>query len=904
MKKTKIPRKKVRGKNMKRLFACLLSLSMIPANGVAVFAAQEQAKAASTQKSAKVKTQVEDTQETSVKFAQDSLTTTIGHFQKFRFENIDINDISDVTYKVADQNILKITANSIYDNSTEYEAHSVEYVPEGQKAGETTVTATITKRDGTKIVVGPETFTVKGQEDSNVVPIKSYGLYKALFNEDYKSVDENNDGMIQKSEVKNISKVDFTYISGSRAFDNDELNFLKNATECKKLDFGGDSKLTNIDFVSNMSKLEEVSLRGTGITTIGTALDSVKDQLEFLNLADTKIPLTERMQYIRTKEANVVESSKKINIIEPAGVLNENDQKNITIGDEKLASYGFVSGNHSCKELYILASDNIEGKSTNIEIKDGDVTKNIKINFTKKGDTTPSLAQKSITTTMSCFPKIECKNVDDDTWVEAISSDTSIIRIVDDGDPWDEDGRKEAIYLEPQKTGNAEIKIQFHCYNRGETYYDTLKVKIDSIEDGTVPLTSFNEYYGLLDKDYNHVDKNRDYKIDENEIKDVDKIYTHSSDMTNESLVGLEKAVNCTSFSTSCGEITNIEFLKNYPKLKEVDLAYSGVKDISALNEIKDQLTELDLNGTGVSINQRFSFIKTNEITLEEGSKIVNPICPSGITTYSDTIKVEDEKVAKMEEEYLEDEEYSEDVLVAKGKVGDTTKIIITNGNNKVEIPVKIIAKSGNPSKPDTPTTEEPKPTEPTKPTTEEPTPTQPTTAAPQKVEKIIVTAPSNKLSAGKKVKLTANISNDASNKNVTWTTSNKKYATVDKNGVVKFNKKAAGKTVTITAYATDGSGKKATFKIKIMKGTVKKIKITGKKTVKAGKTLSLKAKVTASKGANKKLKWTSSNTKYATVSGSGKVKALKAGKKKSVKITAMATDGSGKKATVTIKIK
>ena len=82
--------------------------------------------------------------------------------------------------------------------------------------------------------------------------------------------------------------------------------------------------------------------------------------------------------------------------------------------------------------------------------------------------------------------------------------------------------------------------------------------------------------------------------------------------------------------------------------------------------------------------------------------------------------------------------------------------------------------------------------------------------------------------------------------------------------------------------------GKKATFKIKIMKGTVKKIKITGKKTVKAGKTLSLKAKVTASKGANKKLKWTSSNTKYATVSGSGKVKALKAGKKKSVKITAM----------------
>ncbi len=88
------------------------------------------------------------------------------------------------------------------------------------------------------------------------------------------------------------------------------------------------------------------------------------------------------------------------------------------------------------------------------------------------------------------------------------------------------------------------------------------------------------------------------------------------------------------------------------------------------------------------------------------------------------------------------------------------------------------------------------------------------------------------------------------------------------------------------------------------MKGAVKKVAISGKKTVKAGKTLKLKAKVTAAKKANKKLKWTSSNTKYATVSGSGKVKALKAGKGKKVKITVMATDGSGKKKSVTIKIK
>ena len=195
----------------------------------------------------------------------------------------------------------------------------------------------------------------------------------------------------------------------------------------------------------------------------------------------------------------------------------------------------------------------------------------------------------------------------------------------------------------------------------------------------------------------------------------------------------------------------------------------------------------------------------------------------------------------------------------------------------------------------------------PTQSSTQEPSATteQPQNTNKQtKVDKIFVTAISNNIAAGKKVKLTANISNNATNKSVTWVSSNKKIATVDKNGVVKFNKKAAGKSVTITAIANDGSGKKATFKLKAMKGIVKKVTIVGKKSVKAGKILKLKAKVSASKGANKKLKWLSSNTKYAIVSTSGKVKALKAGKGKKVKITAMATDGSGKKKSVTVKIK
>ena len=104
------------------------------------------------------------------------------------------------------------------------------------------------------------------------------------------------------------------------------------------------------------------------------------------------------------------------------------------------------------------------------------------------------------------------------------------------------------------------------------------------------------------------------------------------------------------------------------------------------------------------------------------------------------------------------------------------------------------------------------------------------------KVTKITIQSPTTNVAPGKKIKLKATVTPaKAANKAVTWSTSNSKYATVDKNGTVAVNKKAGGKTVTITATAKDGSKKKASIKIKIAKGEVKKIKITGKKTVNAG---------------------------------------------------------------------
>lgn len=173
------------------------------------------------------------------------------------------------------------------------------------------------------------------------------------------------------------------------------------------------------------------------------------------------------------------------------------------------------------------------------------------------------------------------------------------------------------------------------------------------------------------------------------------------------------------------------------------------------------------------------------------------------------------------------------------------------------------------------------------------------------KISSIKLTGLSHKIAAGRKIALKAKVlPANATNKKLVWKVNNKKLASVNQAGLVKLKKKAAGKKVIVTALAADGSGVKASFKIKGMKGLVKKIKITGKKKVKAGKTLKLKAKVKASKGANKKLQWTSSNPNYATVTPSGKVKALPAGKGKKVKITVRATDGSGKKKRITIRIK
>lgn len=161
----------------------------------------------------------------------------------------------------------------------------------------------------------------------------------------------------------------------------------------------------------------------------------------------------------------------------------------------------------------------------------------------------------------------------------------------------------------------------------------------------------------------------------------------------------------------------------------------------------------------------------------------------------------------------------------------------------------------------------------------------------------------SHQLAAGKKVALTVS-SHPAAPFALRWTSSNPKAATVNSNGVVSLKKKAGGKTVTITASTIDGRGIRASWKIKIRKGHVPKIMLSGVHAIRAGKAGKLTATIKATTGANRKLKWSSSNPAFASVSSNGLVRTKKAGKGKTVKITAMATDGTNRKKTIKIRIK
>lgn len=150
-------------------------------------------------------------------------------------------------------------------------------------------------------------------------------------------------------------------------------------------------------------------------------------------------------------------------------------------------------------------------------------------------------------------------------------------------------------------------------------------------------------------------------------------------------------------------------------------------------------------------------------------------------------------------------------------------------------------------------------------------------------------------ITKGKSVTLTPEVSG-TKDYTLQWSTSDKSVVTVTSQGKVTGVKKGTA-TVTVKVKGTD-----AKAAVKVTVGTkVSSVTASDKSvTVKKGGKYTIKATVSPSNASNKKLSYSTSDKSVATVSSKGVVTAVKAG---TAKITVKSTDGTGKKAVITVKV-
>ena len=158
-----------------------------------------------------------------------------------------------------------------------------------------------------------------------------------------------------------------------------------------------------------------------------------------------------------------------------------------------------------------------------------------------------------------------------------------------------------------------------------------------------------------------------------------------------------------------------------------------------------------------------------------------------------------------------------------------------------------------------------------------------------QPVTSISLDCSSATINIGETKTLTAIVSpSNASNKNISWTSSNESVATVNSNGIVTGI--GAGST-TIIASTCDGSGIVAYCTVNI-KQPVTGITLNHSSIViNVSQTKSLTASVSPTNASNKSISWNSNDNTIATVSNNGVVTGVSAG---TTTITASAKDGSG----------
>ena len=874
------------GKSRKKLLACLLSISMIPVNGFTVMAAtaDQGNQAAVTQEGTTTPTVT-----SGISFAAESQNVTVGNFKYYEFQGTQAKDFDKVNFNISDQTALKIEQKTFKQaDGTEV----VKYMPIALKdSGKVTVIATFEKNKKPLDGVSAQ-LEFNLSKDDNIIPFTSQTMYQVFSGKE--------EGALTKADLAAKTEINLS----DKGLTDAEVAYLQYATGCEKLDLSKNTNVSKIDALKSMTNLKEINLEGT------------------------KVSIADRIALIKKDSITVEKGAKTNDPIRPKGILK--GCKYVKYSEEvaagttaKLKSIQVQSDG----SISLEAVDTAEVGTTNLKVESTTtptVSATIPVNVTAKSATTPEFDKNDPNVSVGAFKKqIKLNNLEKDDVVTITSKDAKILNIRTETA---QDGTK-TYYLEPKAAGKATVEAV--VARAGKTYTDI------------IPLTSYKVYDAL------EADANNDGMISTEEIKNVKSINLENKDLTNADLAGLSEAVNCEKIDLENNKnITDISFIKNLKQLKTLYLRGTSVTDFTALNDLKAQLESLYLTTTA-STATRMSFL-SDSLYLKEGQELT-------IQQFTKGVFVDSKEACTITSSNLAAVSITGDKIKAgtKGqmatltlKAGTTTKTIkvyTTDETGKIPTQAVVLNKTFvtlNPGKteqlkitylPDyatasigtvkwTSSNEAVVTVDAAGKLTAKAAGKAIITAITSdgnvmycivtveniKVSKItITTTTSNKIATGKKVTLKATVTpSNAYNKGVTWKSSNTKVATVSSSGVVTTKKKMGGKTVTITATAKDGSGKKASYKIYVKKGIVKKVYISGVKSVKAGKKLYLKGKTSASSGANRTLKWSSSNTKYAKVSSKGTVTTYKAGKKKSVKITARAVDGRGESKTVTIKIK
>ena len=895
------------GKSRKKLLACLLSISMIPVNGFTVMAAttDQGNQAAVTQEGTTTPTVT-----SGISFVAESQNVTVGNFKYYEFQGTQAKDFDKVNFNISDQTALKIEQKTFKQaDGTEV----VKYMPIALKdSGKVTVIATFEKNKKPLDGVSAQ-LEFNLSKDDNIIPFTSQTMYQVFSGKE--------EGALTKADLAAKTEINLS----DKGLTDAEVAYLQYATGCEKLDLSKNTNVSKIDALKSMTNLKEINLEGTKVSTADRIALIKKDPITVEKGAKTNDPILPK---------GILKGCKDVKYSEEVAAGTTAKLKSIQVQTD-----GTIS---------LEAVDTAEAGTTNLKVESTTtptVFVTIPVNVTAKSATTPEFDKNDPNVSVGAFKKqIKLNNLEKDDVVTITSKDTKILNIRTETA---QDGTK-TYYLEPKAAGKATVEAV--VARAGKTYTATIEIQVAAVGKDIIPLTSYKVYDALetdADKDgkKEKADANNDGMISTEEIKNVKSINLENKDLTNADLAGLSEAVNCEKIDLENNKnITDISFIKNLKQLKTLYLRGTSVTDFTALNDLKAQLESLYLPTTA-STATRMSFLSDSlylkegqELTIQEFTKgvFVDSKEACTITSSSNAVTVGDKIKAGTKGQMAT-------LTLKAGTTTKTIKVYTTDETGKIPTQAVVLNKTFvtlNPGK-----TEQLKITylpdyatasigtvkwtssneavvtvdaagKLTAKTAGKAIITAVTsdgnvmycivTVENIKVSKITITSTtSNKIATGKKVTLKATVTpSNAYNKGVTWKSSNTKVATVSSSGVVTTKKKMGGKTVTITATAKDGSGKKASYKIYVKKGIVKKVYISGVKSVKAGKKLYLKGKTSASSGANRTLKWSSSNTKYAKVSSKGTVTTYKAGKKKSVKITARAVDGSGKSKTVTIKIK